>query len=510
MKISCFSPLFLILLALLFSVTCAVSASAEDDSKEAQHKLEELTRKAEQTSDLNELMKIQRDMMDLMNQMLSRLPKGGPGMPVAQGKTPGEEVDRRIEAINRGYRDIIGTIHHLRDEKTPLVPLARASRIRGSIVVTGKDSEPPYRGWVWVDLSYRVKEEFVGYLIVTEHYDPKTGRLTDRRDYAVHSISTGINVISQGGKQCLGASSEIPGHCTEWGHYTAHDIGEGNEYPAIHEWVIMGSSEGERVSIDVESPSVHFRSADGLAGRGLGCYGTRFEMTKSEFETALQEGKFEDGKEVGHKFRGSPHCDTGSEINLSVKLCDPRPYAEMDRCEQMKSLLASTKALIRLRNAFKEMAAGAKDEDHLADLVLLEMGSLYPGEEWGEKYVKESGSYNLCTGQITLPEPCKGCAPRPLCEWYHRGLEIHEKTHHADAQGNLLIKKYFCDPLFVPTDLQSREKAKIWADLDYHAYDEQLKYYRDILEEELSGNVECRFEPSFFSDLAEAVTEIGK
>jgi len=66
-------------------------------------------------------------------------------------------------------------------------------------------------------------------------------------------------------------------------------------------------------------------------------------MTKSEFERALLSGKLEQWKNVGHEFRGAPHCAIGSEIKLSITFCDPRGYAEMDKCEQVKSLLASAK-----------------------------------------------------------------------------------------------------------------------------------------------------------------------
>ena len=494
----------------LLPAPCPFSAAGEENHQELLRKLEELTKKVEETNDLSELMKIQQKMMELMNRMVTPLPGENPGMPVGRGKTPGEEIDRQIEAINRGYRDISRTIYQIRNETGPLIPLSRASRLRGSIRVTGKDSEPPFRGWVWIDLQYEVIEEYVGYLIVIDYYDPKTGRFTEKKDYAIHSISKGVKEISQTGKQCLRASSAIPGYCTEWEAFAAHDTDKGDEYPAIHEWVVGGSSEGDQVRIEIESPSIYFWSANRRAGRALGCYGAEIKMTKSEFERALLSGTLEQWKNVGHEFRGAPHCAIGSEIKLSITFCDPRGYAEMDKCEQVKSLLASAKALIRLRNAFQEMASAASDEDHLMELVLLEMNMVYPGEDWGQKYVKESGSYNLCSQEITLPELCKGCAPRPLCEWYHKGLEIHEGTHLADAPGNPLIKNYFCDSSFVPSDLQGRQKAKIWAGLDYHAYDEQLKYYRHVLEEQLTANVECRFEPSFYADLNEVVVETGK
>jgi hypothetical protein len=149
-------------------------------------------------------------------------------MPQSQSRTPEEEADRRIEAINRLYRQASKSVYQLTDQTRPLVPLEYASRVRGRIVVTGKDSELFSQDWVWVDLNYKVEEKFVGYLIVTEYYDPKTRRIADQKDYAIHSISTDIKRISQSGKQCtgyiprglrLGSSGCLPQYTIA---YTAH------------------------------------------------------------------------------------------------------------------------------------------------------------------------------------------------------------------------------------------------------------------------------------------------
>jgi hypothetical protein len=199
MKASNFPHLFLGFLALLFCLTGASFASGEDDFEAMQKKMEELARKAGETSDPAELAEIQQELTELTTQMLSQLPKVGLGLPEIPSKTPEEEVDHRIEAINRNYREAAKSIHQLRDETKPLVPLSYASRSSGSIVVSGKDSELSERGWAWVDLNYKVEEKFVGYLIVTEYYDPKTGRFMDQKDYAIHFLSTGIGKIIETG-----------------------------------------------------------------------------------------------------------------------------------------------------------------------------------------------------------------------------------------------------------------------------------------------------------------------
>jgi hypothetical protein len=102
------------------------------------------------------------------------------------------------------------------------------------------------------------------------------------------------------------------------------------------------------MSIEVESPSIYFSSANNRAGRALGCNGTQFEIPKSDFERDLQEiQELYVSKEVGRKSSGSPRCDLGSAIELKVSFCDPRRYAE-DRCEQLASLLGDMKDLMKL------------------------------------------------------------------------------------------------------------------------------------------------------------------
>jgi hypothetical protein len=504
MKASKFPHLFVVFLVLLFCFTFASSASGADDLQAMQEKMEELSRRAGETLDPAELEKIKQELTELTVQMLNQLPRGDLGMMQAQGKTPEEEVDRRIEIINHSHHEARRSIRQLRNESTPPVPLTYASKVRGSIVVTGKDLELFSQGWAWVDLRYTVEEEFVGYLMVTEYYDPNTGQFLDRKDYAIHSISTGMKKISYNGKQCVGLTSYIPQDCTGWEEYTDYVPHREDAYPYLHSWVIAGSSEGANMTIEVESPSIYFRSADNRAGRAIGCYGTKFEMSKSGFEKNLKSGKFEDRKEVGRKSSVSPRCDMGSTIELKMSLCDPKLYAE-DKCEQMESLLADMKALIKLRNTYEEMAGRADDENELEELVVREMSKTYPDTDWRKKFKEESGSYDPSSREITVPDYCKGCIPWPMCEWYSNGADIHEQTHQRDAQNNTLIHQ-------VPsTELERHEKVKLSVKMERHAYGEQLKYYLDVLVKELKAHRdECQFKPSFYPDYVDVVNAIEK
>jgi hypothetical protein len=89
-------------------------------------------------------------------------------------------------------------------------------------------------------------------------------------------------------------------------------------------------------------------------------------------------------------------------------------------------------------------------------------------------------------------------------------MDIHEQTHQMDAPNNMLVKKSCCDTLFAPTDLQKKEIAKRWADMDYHAYGEQLKYYLDVLVKEMNAHRECQFKSSFSPDYVDVVNAIEK
>ena len=511
------SFLQLLLSCFVFVWVCAgtVDTAAENTNQELQRKIEELSKKAEQTSDPAALMKIMQELQSIMQQM----PAPGSGMATempARGETPEEEVDRAVEAINRGYRDLMRNIQRISPEEERLVPISFATRLTGHVAVTGKDSDAPQNGWIPLNLSYQVLEEFVGYLVITDYYNPKARRfVADRREYMLASISTGIRVPSQTGRQCTNTDFAPFVQCTEWRTLDTYDINSGDVYPAIHDWVIMGSTEEGKVTIEVESPSIYFRSSDRKAGRGIGCYGTKFEQSVSEFSDDLPEHTIKLQKPVGTTSAITPRCEIGSRIELEMEVCDPKRFADLDRCKQTEMLMGSLKMLLTVRNAFKEMAAGAKDVDHLLDLVSLEIRTEYPGvdlqnEAWLEK---NSGSTNLCDQSMTVPDLCKGCTPRPLCEWLREGLQIHEQAHYNDLQSHPNVRKLFCDDLYQmqyysEVNKRHQVQAKTYAKMDYDAYTQQANYLRGVIEDLLSANSECQFEPKFFVDFQEAIDDL--
>lgn len=71
----------------------------------------------------------------------------------------------------------------IRPAKEVLVPVPLGRKLKGHIRVTGKDSDSPINGWIPLTLNYTVKEDFVGYMIITDYCDPKKSRFTDKREY---------------------------------------------------------------------------------------------------------------------------------------------------------------------------------------------------------------------------------------------------------------------------------------------------------------------------------------
>ncbi|MCE5193945.1 MAG: hypothetical protein LLF28_00565 [Nitrospiraceae bacterium] len=455
---------------------------------------------------MEDLKKAAEEMKKAMEQM-------GIGLP----KTPQEKVDIVIENTNRAYRDLMAGLSRIEPKEGLVIPVLMATRIKGYVIVSGKDYDPLRHGWRPFELEYKIREDFIGWMIITDYYDTKARRFTGKKTYMIGSVSTDIKVMSQKGKQCVETDHLLPPTCKEWQQITTHDIDKGDVYPAMHDWTILADSDEKKITIEVESPGIYFHSPDKQAGRSLGCFGTKIERTMEEFKKDMEAHKLSVAKKVGVVSGGTPRCDIGSEIELNMELCDPKNFADIDKCKQTELLLEDLKVILKIRDAFKDMAPGAKDVAHLLDLVGLEIKTAYPGmdiqnEEFLARY---SASYNICTGETVIPDTCKECAPSPLCKWRKKGLEIHEQIHDSDIQNNPKIRQLFCDTQyqlenFPDVNFWERLLAKTYAKMDYDAYNEQAKYLRDIIQEQLSGNVDCTFKPEFFSEFQEAISKIDK
>jgi len=498
----------LVLCVLLIPFT----AVADSEQEVLEQRIKELTQEAEQTTDLSRLMVISQELMELATQLLAYLPGVEPISSAQRGATPEQEVERQLNAINRGYRGGRKIIGQHRGEGLKHVPLSKAARMTGELQVYGYDYEPPVNNWTPLKLNYVIKETFIGYVIATEFYDPGTGKLTDKKEYSLSSISNGINVSSSG-RECVERSYTRPTTCTKWAAYGVNDFPEGDTYPAIHDWVVIGGpEENSKLKMQIETPSIVFRSADGRAARGTGCFGDVVEMPHTIFADSLRDGKYDNTKFVGRDYRGSPACRPGSKVQISMKLCNPDDFAEMDHCKAIKALLDDLKFILVLRDTFKAKGPQADDPVHLVSLVSQTISDRFPSMNMqNEAYLKkQAGGYEICSGKKQVPNLCEtSCVPSPLCGWETDGLHVHEDTHHNDVQGDPEFKKLSCDTnyrLSSYPDINQwyKEEALGWSELEYNAYNEQAKFLRDAINEQLSLSSGCPFEAQFYLQLEAA------
>ncbi len=307
-----------------------------DRKDEILKKIEELGKEAEKTTDINRLMEISQEITRLA-QKLDSLVLGGPGrygvgsIPLMGGAATTEEaIEWEYKAINTAWKAFQqSTWYGKPSSKTGQVTVQQAVKLKGYIIVDGKDQTVPYRGWIWVKLHYNVKETFAGIITINRYYDLKKGEFTGEKDYLIHSYSTGIEVMNFGGRECIEASAGIPGKCTKWEQFTTYTIDDGETYPGMHHHVLMGSSEEGKMKIEVDSPGIVFKSANRRIGRRLGCFGADFVISKAEFEQFMEKGTFQRKKNAAVEGDASPGCKMGSKIILHMEMESPRCGVEI-------------------------------------------------------------------------------------------------------------------------------------------------------------------------------------
>jgi hypothetical protein len=498
-----------IVLILLGAILPASAAFAENNLSDIEQRVNELQNEATQTNDLNRLMDIASELGELSTR-LQEVAGISPAVSPMRAKTPDEEINREILAINGAYERQKLAFAGFRDASAVLVPFQSARKLHGSIEVRGSNqklpSETPYEGGVSRTLQYTIREDFVGYLITTEYYNPKTGKFSDKKDYWIKTISEKIHAPVFSGKECIETFGNNWKVCKKWEQYGSYRITDGNTYQAIHEWTVGGSPKDDGIMLKVETPNIVFSTVNNSKSRADGCFGADIFLSNVDFAMDIEDDKLALQQAVGGEFRSTPHCGKGSTVAVNIELCK-----EVPRCEQLESLLFNILWAIDLRDLFKSKSEIAESTEQLDLLVNQELKKRYPDLDiLDEKFLNENaGNYTYQTGEIVVPNLCKGCATMPLCMWNMEGLRIHEKTHQLDALADPNIKRLFTDTQYQMEHYTANElggvQAQVQGDLDYHAYDENARYLMDILQMELSRSTGCSFPPEFYMNLNKAL-----
>ncbi len=492
-------------ICVLVLLSCLVCGTliADMTQEEINRRIAELNAELDQGPSMNRVMEIAGELGDLVQQLndLQSMPSTKLGL----GATPEEDINRQIQSINFIYREAIKNIHQQRGEGLPLIPLSKAARLRGNIVINGAAQESGTNDWVSMKINYGLKESFVGFLMVTEYYDPGSGTITDQKDYAIESISTSIALKRLSGRECVDRDRNS---CRKWEQYSEMHNQRLNNFPSIHQDVVnaipQGGWEGDGapVILKIDSPSVIFRSSGGGATAGVGCYAKDIDITNSAFTTFIAQGKFNAVQTVGSELL---QCNAGSTIEVKIKFCNPE-YALMDQCEMIKEMIRNLEYILAFRDAYLANAEAADSIRNLIKMVNQEIQQAHPGSgSLAQRYAgSDAGGYNICTKEVTVPDACKEtCSPNPLCQWETEGLRAHEETHKSDmAKPELatFVTEY-CKDYHPNVNALNRRAAKIWGDTEFNAHNEHARYILDVVNEQMSLSQGCLFESQLYEKL---------
>ncbi len=325
--------IYFMILLLTVSFAGIGFAADQDDCAEMEARIEELSQEMQDLTDMNELLQLQSELSELTREYMEQCMGGGgvPSMPSqlellqsSPASTPEKEIQRQRHNINIQRQQLEQSLAFMTsEEEEQLIPVPRALAIRGSVFIDGGFKSKPYRGWVWHEITYEVKEYFVGNLIIKEYFSTRTGEYTGDVDYSVSTLSTGIDVLQFGGRECLEASASLPGHCVKWEYYDLYEIDKDEIYPNFYAEVLFCDSENDEVILRTKSPKIVFKSINGRAVDQLGCFGAEKAYSADLFRSLVEGGRIQFTEQVGSDSQVTPGCRTGSIISLEMNIDRP-------------------------------------------------------------------------------------------------------------------------------------------------------------------------------------------
>ncbi|MEA3508157.1 MAG: ABC transporter C-terminal domain-containing protein [Synergistota bacterium] len=320
----------MILLLSIFSAGLAF-AGEQDDCAELEARIEELSQEIDDSTDISELAALQSELAELTNEYMERCVGGEGGVPSlpsqltlfpsSPASTPEKEIERQRAIINTQRQQIEQSLAFMEsDGEEQLVPVPRAIPIRGSVFIDGGFKSKPYRGWVRQEITYEVRESFVGNLIIKEFFSTRTGEYTGDVDYSISTLSTGIGVLQFGGRECVKASAGLPGHCEKWEYYDLYEIDKSEVYPGFYAEVVFLETEEDGVILRTKSPKVIFKSINGEAVAQLGCFGAEKAYSADLCKSLIDGGRIQFTEQVGSDSQATPGCRVGSIISMEMDI----------------------------------------------------------------------------------------------------------------------------------------------------------------------------------------------
>lgn len=238
---------------------------------------------------------------------------------VQQAPYPEGEIVRRREVINRQTPQPDRKARDKRSESANgLVPVAHAFPLTGTLQISSGSTSTFY-GKVRRELTFTIKEYFVGNLIVTRYFDPAVNRYTDREEYTIETISLEINASDFKARVCSKYSGSPP-TCVQWQQLDLWQIADGEEYPGRMDGVVAAITRGNTVHLRIDGPDILFMSSLGGQGLQSGCGDlVQQQVDYNEFRRWIKRGVIRIKKEVGMAGQGQG-CRPGSTVTLEMRI----------------------------------------------------------------------------------------------------------------------------------------------------------------------------------------------
>jgi hypothetical protein len=226
--------------------------------------------------------------------------------PAQLAETPEEENARRRDLLRQG-KPVPGVFRGggRTNAAVRVIPLT------GSITIEGGLTSTLY-GKVRQELSYTILETFVGNLIVSG--------AGGREEYAIHTLSTEIDVERFSGRGCAKFTGSPP-VCSQWHAIDLWQIADGEEYPGKADSVVTATSDSRGMTIRADGPVIDFGSSLGPVNIKSGCGGMlRETISRDEVKQWLRRQAVRIKRESGKTI---PGCRPGSSLTLEMRLGEP-------------------------------------------------------------------------------------------------------------------------------------------------------------------------------------------
>lgn len=287
--------------------------------------------------DFNQLMQKYREAITTIDEANVKL-QNFMGIPVITSRpadTPEKEIERRRQILNIQYKGAEQVLDSSESSDEP-IEIVEAIGAEGYIVVDGGERRFLDNN-VEKEIFYRIRESFVGNILVVRKYNTNKREFEKDREYGFDTLSKNIKIENFYGKACTKWSYYSPKSCTRYANFIQFQIDKGEIYPNFYSGVVsINQLEKNHLEIVAETPQVTFFTKEGLDysdATKIGCTSGRWTLSNYEFEQLLKMGSINITKNIGTSGKSSS-CVPGSTMTLYLEFKKEQP----EKCKEPKNV----------------------------------------------------------------------------------------------------------------------------------------------------------------------------